>query len=44
MDSLEKIEQVVAELGDDELREAFRQSLSNASDTGIFLWQGVTRI
>ena len=43
IDSLEKIGQVIGELEDKELKEAFQQSMSNASDTGIFLWQGVTR-
>ncbi len=41
--SLNEIEKVIDELDDKELKDAFRISLDNANETGIFLWQGVTR-
>ncbi len=41
--SLEKIEGVINELEDNELLNAFRAAQENAKETGIFLWQGVTR-
>ena len=41
--SLDTIEDVIRELDDEELMNAFQLSRRNASETGIFLWQGVTR-
>ncbi len=42
-DSLDIIEKVINELDDRELLDAFRLARDNALETGIFLWQGVTR-
>lgn len=41
--SLDIIEDVIKKLDDEELMNAFQLSRRNASETGIFLWQGVTR-
>ncbi len=41
--SLDQIESVIAAVDDEELLDAYRLALGNAKDTGIFLWQGVTR-
>lgn len=41
--SLDTIEDVIRELEDDALMEAFRLARERAGETGIFLWQGVTR-
>lgn len=41
--SLDTIEDVIKELDDEELMNAFQISRRNASETGVFLWQGVTR-
>ena len=41
--SLDIIEDVIKDLDDEELMNAFQLSRRNASETGIFLWQGVTR-
>ena len=41
--SLDQIEDVIRELDDEALMEAFRIARENAGETGIFLWQGVTR-
>ncbi|MDY5485237.1 MAG: hypothetical protein SPF94_00560 [Desulfovibrio sp.] len=41
--SLDQIERVIAAVDDEELLDAYRLALGNAKDTGIFLWQGVTR-
>ena len=41
--SLDIIEDVIRELDDAPLVDAFRIARENAGETGIFLWQGVTR-
>ena len=41
--SLDTIEDVIKELDDEALLNDFRLARENAGETGIFLWQGVTR-
>lgn len=40
---VDKLRSFVAELGDDRLADAIRQSVDAAAATGQFVWQGVTR-
>lgn len=41
--SLDAVEDVISELEDEALMDAFRLARERAGETGIFLWQGVTR-